>query len=137
MNVLPDRGYVATTRTGRLLTVGILLSFLLLAMLIQAQPLPQITVDEMLDESSEYENNEVHVRGVVKPQSISEDGNMFILAGVESEVYVDATGIAMPEGLMEGTTIAVEGKLRTNEAGWVIEATQVQTGCPSKYETVD
>jgi len=128
---------VATTRTGRLLTVGILLSFLLLAMLIQAQPLPQITVDEMLDESSEYENNEVHVRGVVKPQSISEDGNMFILAGVESEVYVDATGIAMPEGLMEGTTIAVEGKLRTNEAGWVIEATQVQTGCPSKYETVD
>ncbi len=128
---------MATTRTGRLLTVGILLSFLLLAMLIQAQPLPQITVDEMLDESSEYENNEVHVRGVVKPQSISEDGNMFILAGVESEVYVDATGIAMPEGLMEGTTIAVEGKLRTNEAGWVIEATQVQTGCPSKYETVD
>ncbi len=120
-----------------MLTVGILLSFLLLAMLIQAQPLPQITVDEMLDESSEYENNEVHVRGVVKPQSISEDGNMFILAGVESEVYVDATGIAMPEGLMEGTTIAVEGKLRTNEAGWVIEATQVQTGCPSKYETVD
>jgi hypothetical protein len=38
---------------------------------------------------------------------------------------------------MEGTTIAVEGKLRAYEAGWVIEATQVQTGCPSKYETVD
>ena len=128
---------MATTRTGRLLAVGVLLSLLLLAMLIQAQPLPQITVDEMLDESSDYENNEVHVRGIVKPQSVSEDGNTFVLAGVESEVFVDATGIAIPEGLMEGTTIAVEGKLRTHEAGWVIEATQVQTGCPSKYETVD
>ena len=78
-------------------------------MLIQAQPLPQITVDEMLGEASAHENNEVHVRGVVKPQSISENGNTFILAGVEEEVFVDATGIAVPEGLMEGTTIAVEG----------------------------
>lgn len=128
---------VATTRTGRLLIVGILLSSLLLAMLIQAQPLPQITVDEMLGEASAHENNEVHVRGVVKTQSISENGNSFILAGVEEEVFVDATGIAVPEGLMEGTTIAVEGKLRAYEAGWLIEATLVQTGCPSKYETVD
>ena len=39
---------------------------------------------------------------------------------VEEEVFVDATGIAVPEGLMEGTTIAVEGKLRAYEAGWVI-----------------
>ncbi len=116
---------VATTRTGRLVIVGILLSSLLLAMLIQAQPLPQITVDEMLGEAPAHENNEVHVRGVVKPQSISENGNTFVLAGVEEEVFVDATGIA------------VEGKLRANEVGWVIEATQVQTGCPSKYETVD
>ena len=58
---------VATTRTGRLLIVGILLSSLLLAMLIQAQLLPQITVDEMLGEASAHENNEVHVRGCKAP----------------------------------------------------------------------
>ena len=128
---------MATTRTSRLVVVGVLLSTLLLAMLIQAQPLPQITVDEMLGDSSTYENKEVHVRGIVKPESISDDGNTFILAGAESEVFIDATGIAVPEGLMEGTTIAVEGKLRASETGWMIIATQVQTGCPSKYETVD
>ena len=128
---------MATTRTSRLVVVGVLLSTLLLAMLIQAQPLPQITVDEMLGDSSTYENNEVHVRGIVKPESISDDGNTFILAGAESEVFIDATGIAVPEGLMEGTTIAVEGKLRASETGWKIIATQVQTGCPSKYETVN
>ena len=66
-----------------------------------AQPLPQITVDEMLGDSSTYENNEVHVRGIVKPESISDDGNTFILAGAEVGVFGDATGIAVPEGLME------------------------------------
>ena len=71
-------------------------------MLIQAQPLPQITVDEMLGDSSTYENNEVHVRGIVKPESISDDGNTFILAGAESEVFIDATGYSCTRGIDGG-----------------------------------
>ena len=128
---------MGTTRAGRLVVVGIMMTVLVFAMLIQAKPLPQISVDQMVDEATIHENNQVHVRGTVKPNTVSDEGNTFTLSGEDSDVHIDASGISLPEGLIEGTTVAVEGKLKATENGWTIKATQVQTGCPSKYETTN
>ena len=65
---------MASTRASRLLVVGLLITVLVLAMLIQAQPLPQITVDELVNSSDTHEDKEVHVRGIVVEGSISETG---------------------------------------------------------------
>ena len=133
----PHPTIVTTTRVARLFTVGSLLSILVLAMLIQARPLPQITVDEMISNHEDYIGKDVHVRGSVKEGSVDEYGVIFVLTGNEHEVIIDASGIAVPEGLTEGTTVAVQGKLRIGDNGWEIDATVVQTGCPSKYEAVE
>lgn len=126
---------MASTRASRLLAVGLLITVLVLAMLIQAQPLPQITVDEVVNNSDIHEDKEVHVRGIVVEGSISESGLMFVLGGIEHEITIDVSGISVPEGLVEGSTVVVQGKFRTTADGWEIDATQVQTGCPSKYES--
>ena len=126
---------MASTRASRLLAVGLLITVLVLAMLIQAQPLPQITVDELVDNSDTHQDKEVHVRGIVVEGSISESGLMFVLAGIDHEISIDVSGISVPEGLVEGSTVVVQGKFRTTAGGWEIDATQVQTGCPSKYES--
>ena len=126
---------MASTRASRLLAVGLLITVLVLAMLIQAQPLPQITVDEVVNNSDIHEDKEVHVRGIVVEGSISESGLMFALGGIDHEITIDASGISVPEGLVEGSTVVVQGKFRTTANGWQIDATQVQTGCPSKYES--
>ena len=67
--------------------------------------------------------------------SISESGLSFVLGGNEHEIDIDVSGISTPEGLVEGTTVVVQGKFRSTTDGWEIDATQVQTGCPSKYES--
>ena len=126
---------MASTRASRLLAVGLLITVLILAMLIQAQPLPQITVDEVVNNSDRHEGKEVHVRGIVVEGSISESGLSFVLGGNEHEIDIDVSGISTPEGLVEGTTVVVQGKFRSTTDGWEIDATQVQTGCPSKYES--
>ena len=126
---------MASTRASRLIAVGLLITVLVLAMLIQAQPLPQITVDEVVNNSDTYDGKEVHVRGIVVEGSISESGLSFVLAGNEHEIDIDVSGISTPEGLVEGTTVVVQGKFRSTTDGWEIDATQVQTGCPSKYES--
>ena len=126
---------MASTRASRLLAVGLLITVLVLAMLIQAQPLPQITVDELVDNSDTHEDKEVHVRGIVVEGSISETGLFFILGGNEHQIAIDVSGISTPEGLVEGSTVVVQGKFRSSADGWEIDATQVQTGCPSKYES--
>ena len=126
---------MASTRASRLLAVGLLITALVLAMLIQAQPLPQITVDEVVNNSDRHDGKEVHVRGIVVEGSISESGLSFVLGGNEHEIDIDVSGISTPEGLVEGTTVVVQGKFRSTTDGWEIDATQVQTGCPSKYES--
>jgi len=126
---------MASTRASRLLAVGLLITVLVLAMLIQAQPLPQITVDEVVNNSDTHDGKEVHVRGIVVEGSISESGLSFVLGGNEHEIDIDVSGISTPEGLVEGTTVVVQGKFRSTTDGWEIDATQVQTGCPSKYES--
>ncbi len=126
---------MASTRASRLLAVGLLITVLILAMLIQAQPLPQITVDEVVNNSDRHDGKEVHVRGIVVEGSISESGLSFVLGGNEHEIDIDVSGISTPEGLVEGTTVVVQGKFRSTTDGWEIDATQVQTGCPSKYES--
>ena len=126
---------MASTRASRLLAVGLLITVLVLAMLIQAQPLPQITVDEVVNNSDTHDGKEVHVRGIVVEGSISESGLLFALGGNEHEIDIDVSGISTPEGLVEGTTVAVQGKFRSTTDGWEIDATQVQTGCPSKDES--
>ena len=126
---------MATTRASRLLAVGVLITVLVLAMLIQAQPLTQITVVELVNTSEIHEDKEVHVRGIVVEDSISETGLLFVLGGNEHEIVIDVSGISTPEGLVEGSTVVVQGKFRSTVDGYEIDATQVQTGCPSKYES--
>ena len=43
--------------------------------------------------------------------------------------------IAVPDGFEEGRMIAVKGNLIQDGEMWIIDAKEIQTGCPSKYET--
>ena len=91
--------------------------------------------NELVENSNKHQDKEVHVRGIVVEDSISETGLSFVLGGNDHEIVIDVSGIATPEGLVEGSTVVVQGKFRSTADGWEIDATQVQTGCPSKYES--
>ena len=46
-----------------------------------------------------------------------------------------ATMPSIPDGFDEGRTIAVRGDLVTQNGIWLIDSFEIQTGCPSKYES--
>jgi len=59
----------------------------------------------------------------------------FILEGVNGEIFVDFVDSPIPDGFDEGRTIAVRGDLVEQNGIWLIDSFEIQTGCPSKYES--
>ena len=49
----------------------------------------------------------------------------------------DREGAAVPDGFSEGKTIAVKGTLSSSSGDWILYAKEIQTGCPSKYESAE
>lgn len=124
-----------TTRRSRLLFVGAIMLGLIGLMFLSVDPQVQYTVDEVMDSPEEFSSEEVNIRGIVKNESIDNSSSTFLLQGSESEILVSFTMIAVPDGFGEGRMIAVKGNLIQDGGMWIIDAKEIQTGCPSKYET--
>ena len=123
------------TRHTRLLLVGGIMLGLMGLMFLSVDPEIQYTVDEVMDSPESYDSGELNVRGIVQEQSLDSSSNTFILAGEESQIEVSFASIAVPDGFEEGRMVAVKGDLILVGNQWYIEANEIQTGCPSKYET--
>ena len=123
------------TRHTRLLLVGGIMLGLMGLMFLSVDPEIQYTVDEVMDSPESHDSVELNVRGIVQEQSLDSSSNTFILAGEESQIEVSFASIAVPDGFEEGRMVAVKGELTLVGNMWHIEANEIQTGCPSKYET--
>jgi len=125
---------MAATRTTRLLIVGVALLALISLMFISVDPEVQYTVDEIMASPNEYTSEEVHLRGTVLEGSVDDESKTFILAGINDQIFIDISSVALPDGFAEGYVIAVKGDLVERNGKWTISANSIQTGCPSKYE---
>ena len=126
---------MALTRISRLSIVfGASLAVLGL-MMASVDPEIQYSVDEIIEEPEKFQGSKIFVRGVVSMNSMDNEKMRFILEGVTGEIFVDFTHSPIPDGFDEGRTIAVRGDLITKNGIWLIDSYEIQTGCPSKYES--
>tara|TARA_B100000900_G_scaffold406182_1_gene416850 strand:- start:757 stop:1080 length:324 start_codon:yes stop_codon:yes gene_type:complete len=104
-------------------------------MLISVDPEVQYTVDEIIDSPEDFTSDEIHLRGTVLEGSVDEESKIFILSGTneDAQIFVDISSVALPDGFGEGYMIAVKGDLVNIDGKWTINASSIQTGCPSKY----
>ena len=117
--------------------VGAIMLGLIGLMFLSVDPQVQYTVDEVMDSPEEFSSDEVNIRGIVKNQSIDNSSSTFILQGSASQIQVSFAMIAVPDGFEEGRMIAVNGNLIQEGDNWKIDAKEITTGCPSKYEPSD
>ncbi len=122
------------TRATRLALVAAILGGLLFLMFMSVDPEIQYTVDEVMESPEDFDSDEVHLRGVVRLGSVDNASSSFIIEGLDSELSVTFASIAVPDGFEEGRTIAVKGMLSKDDGSWHLDANEIQTGCPSKYE---
>lgn len=123
------------TRATRLGIVLVTTIAVLGLMMISIDPQVQHTVDEIMDNPDEHQSQTIFVRGAVVNNSIDFESMIFIISGAESILLVDFTNAAVPDGFADGRTVAVTGQLIENHNVWELSASEIQTGCPSKYES--
>ena len=123
---------MAGTRTSRLLIVGACLVALMAMVFISIEPQTQYTVDEVMSSPDSHEGD-IHLRGQVTIGSVDTSTTSFELMGQTHSLSVSYSGAIVPDGFDEGNTIAVKGNLVQHSGEWVLEANEIQTGCPSKY----
>ncbi|MFL2952217.1 MAG: cytochrome c maturation protein CcmE [Candidatus Thalassarchaeaceae archaeon] len=126
---------MALTRITRLVIVFCSSLALLALMMASVDPEIQYSVDEIMEDPVKFQDGQIFVRGVVSPDSIDNQEMRFILKGVSNEIFVDFTDSPIPDGFNEGRTIAVRGELVKLNGIWTIDSFEIQTGCPSKYES--
>ena len=127
---------MALSRTNRLLAVGGSILVLVVMMLATVDPQTQYFVDEVMENPEDFEG-QVHLRGKIANGSIDSENYTFTLIGIEHGLFVDFSGTAVPDGFNEGKTIAVKGELVYDSGAWILEAKEIQTGCPSKYVSAE
>ena len=123
------------TRRTRLALVFLSSIVAFTLMMLSVDPQTQYTVDEVMNSPDDFKDSEVFVRGVVSNGTVFSDQLTFQLDGLKTNVTVDYSQAAVPDGFAEGRTIAVRGMLSYYDGIWVLESTEIQTGCPSKYES--
>ena len=123
---------MAGTRMSRLVIVGACLAALVMMVFISIEPQTQYTVDEVMSSPQSHEGD-IHLRGQVTIGSVNTSTTTFELMGLTHSLSVSYLGAIVPDGFDEGNTIAVKGNLVQHSGAWVLEAYEIQTGCPSKY----
>ncbi len=95
-----------------------------------------LTIKEFLPKKDSYQNVPLRVAGRVQPGSIEYDAKTLRLrfhladfSAPDASVPVDFTGIK-PDMFADGRDVIIEGKYTSG----VLQANQVLTSCPSKYE---
>ena len=126
---------MALTRITRLAIVFGSSIAILGLMMASVVPEVQYSVDEIMNEPEKFQDSKIFVRGVVSPDSMDNSDMRFILDGISHEILVDFADSPIPDGFDEGRTIAVRGNLNFQNEIWIIDSYEIQTGCPSKYES--
>jgi len=121
----------------KLFIISVSMFSIFFLMLLSVDPEIQYSVDDIMKEPDEYGNLDIFVRGEVDNSSLSLGDSFFNISGITYVILVDYSGASLPEGFHEGLTVAIKGKLVKVDDEWTLFATEVITGCPSKYETVD
>lgn len=127
---------IASKKT-KLLIISLAMASVLLLMLISVDPEVQYSVDEVMENPNEHENKNLFVRGDVLNNSLISEQKSFIISGINYEIIVDYSAASLPEGFQEGLPVATKGKFVKIDNYWSLQASEIITGCPSKYETVD
>ena len=112
--------------------VGACMAALVGLMFLSIEPQTQYSIDEVMSAPDSHEGD-IHLRGQVAIGSVDTSSTSFELIGQTHSLQVDYSGVIVPDGFEEGHTIAVKGNLVSNSNGWLLEAHEIQTGCPSKY----
>jgi len=128
---------MVASKKMKLIIISLAMSSLLLLMLISVEPEIQYSVDEVMENPNNYENEFLFLRGDVLNQSLFSEQSSFILSGTSHELIIDYSAASLPEGFQEGLPVAIKGKLVKINDSWSIQASEIITGCPSKYETVE
>ncbi len=131
---------MALSRPNRLLVVGLLFVAVLGMAMISIGPETQYSVDELMEDPDNFNQNQVFVRGTVLGFEISEC--QFSLEGNDHSVLVDCSSVALPDGFSEGIMVSIRGYFSDDGfqhdpdslGSWGLSAHEIQTGCPSKYE---
>jgi len=121
------------SRKRRLLIVGFSMAVLLILMFVSIEPEVQHSIDEVMDDPGAFEG-QLHVRGEVMIGSLDTENFSFSITGLTHILHVDYSSTVIPDGFDEGNMIAIKGDLQYLDGYWQLEAHEIQTGCPSKYE---
>jgi len=122
------------SRRARILSIGGVVTVLLLATILVQSPVPTKTVDEIIQDADEYLGQEVAVRGVVVDDSINNQTSQFIISGESYTLTIDFIDASVSNGLENNRTVYAEGVLRSEAGIYYLEASIIKTSCPSKYE---
>ncbi len=121
---------------NRLLLIGSIATIAVLGTIFLQAPEPTLTIDELMENKSQYIDEEVAVRGEIKDGSINESSMTFILEGTDFELLIDYSDAgSISNGLGDNRTVYAEGFFKDLSDGtYVVEADVIKTSCPSKYE---
>ena len=125
---------MALSRLGRLLVVGLVLSSFMIMMSITIRPLPQYSIDEIMDDTESHVGERIHIRGTIVNGTLDGDSSFVTLIGIDETISIDISGLQIPVGFEEGKMVSVKGMLKIIDGTFVIRADEIQTGCPSKYD---
>ena len=64
----------------------------------------------------------------------SDESPLITLNGMEDQLNIDISGLAIPTGFEEGKMVSVKGILKHIDGEYILRADEIQTGCPSKYD---
>jgi cytochrome c-type biogenesis protein CcmE len=128
---------MVANKITKLIIISISMLSILVLMFLTVDPEIQYSVDEVMANPEKFENIDVFMRGEVDNSSLLSESSVFTISGVYHGILVDYSGASLPDGFQEGLTVAVKGKLVQVNDDWKILASEIITGCPSKYETID
>ena len=118
-------------RVRILVTLGMIAALAGL-MLISVEPEVDLSVDQLMESPETYDGETLRLHGTV--QTVDMSNNTLVLQGVSETITIDFSGTLLPAGVDENKTISVRGELTGDGDDWTMNAYEIKTGCPSKYE---
>jgi|TARA_B100001250_G_scaffold410263_1_gene436366 cytochrome c-type biogenesis protein CcmE len=96
--------------------------------------MPQYSIDEIMDTSNSHVDERIHIRGTIVNGTLDDESSLVTLIGLNDQLVIDISGLAIPTGFEEGKMVSVKGILKQIEGEYILRADEIQTGCPSKYD---
>ena len=74
---------MALSRVGRLLVVGLVLTSFVLMMTVSIRPMPQYSIDEVIDSVDSHVDERIHIRGTIVNGTMGDDSPLITLNGMD------------------------------------------------------